>query len=502
MRIGLLTSRSAKGIIEDVVRSSGIKADIVEVPVPVISFLSTRTIAKIISSRRELYDRLSRCDVILIPGRVRGDAGEIERVLGKPVYKGPRDIGYIPSAIKHLYDGGVLDRVRPAEEFLAGLDAGHGYEAAFTVNGLEIPLRGPPVHVVAEVHPDVGVDSVVDVVERYLRDGAKIILVGASHEMDPDSLSERIRIARDAGAGIVFSEAPSRTHARAVIDEGVDGLSVSPEVLAPILDLIDSGHAIIIGDRDLGRIRAGLELLDEVGVSRVIIDPVLGLPLLDLSKSIARYIEARGISKPLLFTAANVTEEIEADTHGVHAVLASIAVEVGASLYLVVEETYKSIHGVAEATEALRISSLAWEKRSTPRGLYSRLYVVKQPTPPAGVQRLPGAERVGYIEPRMDRNGFIEVYVDHGRGVIGAIYRRLPDMSVEAAVEGVHPNSVARALIRRIGLDPEHAAYLGIELEKAYIALRLGLSYTQDEDVVSPVWEKVYRVEGDGKQSC
>lgn len=501
MRIGLLTSRSARKLVSDVASRLGPGVEVIEVPVPVISFLSTRTLAKILASRRDLMSKLDSVDMIIIPGRVSGSTEEIERVIGKPVYKGPRDVGLIPVVVKHLMDGMRLDRVKPAEEVLGSIDVDGDYETAFKLGGLDVPLHGPPILVVSEIHPGVPGDRIYLEARRHIRDGAQAILVGASHDMDPGDLARRVKTVLKAGPGAVVAEAPTRRHAEEALSAGAHGVSVSVDVLPSLLDLLEGEDAVILGDRDLGRLRLGLEMLESKGVDKVIVDPVLGLPLIDFVDSIERYRRAHELGKPLMLTAANVTEEMEGDTHGMHALLAVIAVELGASLYLVVEETYKSVHGTAEAVEALRVASQAWSRKSTPRGLYSRLYVVKQPIPPPPPARVE-AERVDYLEPSMDKRGFVEVYVDHERGVIGAVYRRLPDLQVVAAFEGVHPNSIARAMARRVGLDPEHAAYLGAELAKAHIALKLGVTYTQDEEVLQPVWEKVRRVAGGSKQSC
>lgn len=501
MRIGLLTSRSARRLVEEVTDSLDGNVEVIEVPVPVISFLSTNTLARIIEARRDLRERIERVDVLVIPGRVKGDTSLIERVTGKPVYKGPRDLGLIPAMLHHLLSGGTLDKSRPAEHVMGQVKPRVEARPAFRLGSVDVPARGPPVLVVTEIHPGIGEDRVEGEAARHLSEGASVILVGAGDEVSPESLARRVRKVLGVGAPGVVAEAPSREHAQAALQAGAHGLSLSPDSLAEVLDLLDGDKAVFLGDRDIGRLESGLELLQGRGIRRVVVDPVLGLPLIDLAESMERYRQAHRLGAPLLFTAANVTEELEADPHGVHALLATLAVELGASMYLVVEETYKSVHGTAEAVEALRVAGEAWARRSTPRGSYSRLYVARQPSKPPAPPHVE-AERVYYLEPRMDKRGYIEVHVDHERGVIKAVYRRLPSMEVVAAVEGVHPNSVARALIRRVGLDPEHAAYLGAELAKAHIALRLGLTYTQDEPVVTPVWEKVRSVEGSGEQPC
>ncbi|MEM4971703.1 MAG: hypothetical protein QXE01_10690, partial [Sulfolobales archaeon] len=71
-------------------------------------------------------------------------------------------------------------------------------------------------------------------------------------------------------------------------------------------------------------------------------------------------------------------------------------------------------------------------------------------------------------------NKYLEVYIFHGRSD-RALYR----------VRGRDPRSVGRVALRLSGIqDPEHALYLGVELARAYEALKLGRRYEQDEQLI------------------
>ncbi|MCE4612802.1 MAG: dihydropteroate synthase-like protein [Desulfurococcales archaeon] len=492
MRIAVLTSKAARKAVEEVVsplKGEGVDIDVIDLPLPSISMHTTETLSLILRVSEEALSRAKKADVVLIPGVVRGDAKRISEVVGRPVYKAGRDLGTLPIVVSHLARGGTLDSVMPAEKVIGDLEPSISYEPAFAIGRIEVPRRGPPVILVSEIPPSTRREDVGRVVRRMIDDGAQIILVGVSQDMDPGEMERRLSIARSAGAEAVFSEAPTIAHIRKALDWGVDGLSVSPSILEVASGLIDSKTAIVVGDRDLGRLKASLSFAVSVGIRRLIVDPVVGIPIIDLADSVARYAEASRLGPPMLFSAANALEEIDADTHGMHAVMAILSVELRASMYLVVEESYKSYRSTAEAREALRLATMAYARKAPPRGLYSRLFVVKQPSKPPRPHETSRGEMVWYLPPRLDKRGYVEISVDHERGVITASYKLYRGRKEVVTVEGVHGPSIARALIRKAGLDPEHSAYLGYELCKAEIALRLGKSYVQDEPVIVPIWE-------------
>lgn len=94
-------------------------------------------------------------------------------------------------------------------------------------------------------------------------------------------------------------------------------------------------------------------------------------------------------------------------------------------------------------------------------------------------------EAGGVEEPRRDPAGSFKIGVDEEGGLLVAAHyppgSTAPDLAVVArrALE-------ARDAIVKLGLvsDLRHAFYLGYELAKAEVALRLRRSYVQDEDVV------------------
>ncbi len=485
MRAAILTSRAAEELVGEVLRDyrGNMDIDVVALPVPAISVLTTSAAAAIVASRPELRERLKSSDMIIVPGLMRGSGDEIARVVGKPVVKGPRILGALPAVLRYVEQGVALSPDKSAEEVLGELRPRVSFEEYARVGGVPIALRGPPLALLAEVHPGVPEGSVASETLRMVQDGADIIVVGAVPSMDPRELGRRVREALLAGRPVI-AEAPTRAHAEEALSAGASGLSVEGEMG---LELIEEGASplVIVGDSRLEVLREAERLSGRV---KIIADPSLAVPPLGLVDSLVRFRQASAeLSVPLLFSAANVSEDVEADTAGVHALLALMGVELRASAYLVVEETYKSHRSTAEAREALRLAEEAFVARSTERGSFSRLLMLKQQYEPPE-EPLEQAEQVGYVEPNVRPDEYVQILVSHRRGTIAV--RLVRGGKAVLTLEGRHALSIARELVRRAGLNQEHAAYVGYELAKAEEALRLGKTYVQDEPVIETPWER------------
>lgn len=488
MKFGIITSEAAEPTVREVLEEEGLRdqAVVVALPVPSISLLSSRAIASILRLRPDLLSRLEEADVIILPGAVSGSAEEVARVADRPAFKGPRTLGQLPAVMRYVMRGAKLDTVRAADEVLSSIRPSLRFERAYDVGKVVVPLRGPPVLVLAEVDPSRGPEEALRQAKSYVEEGADIIIVGADDSVSPGQLRERVQSLASLGRPLV-AEAPTAEHARAALEAGADGLSIADYQVDEVKDLLTPDRLVIVGGNRLERLKEVEGSLR--GRAKVMVDPSLAVPPLGLAESVCRYLRAsRELSSPIMFSAANVTEDVEADTIGVHAILALLAVEVRASGYLVVEETYKSAHAVSEAKEALRLAELAFSSRSSERGEFSRLLVLKQDQPPPPEADDVRSERVDYIEPEVSPSEYLRIAADPSRGVVRAsLYRH---GSLVGSVEGPHALSVARAIIRRFGMQPEHAAYMGYELAKAEMALKLGKTYVQDEPLLVPPWDR------------
>ncbi len=480
-RIVLLTSRAAERVVRHFA-GGHLCVDVEVLPVNVAAFLTVEGLERILASNPQLASRLRGASLVVVPGLVRGDTSKLSRLLGVRVVKGTRSASGIPALLRYIEDGGDLSATTPADEIIRGLPAFRGSQDYVRVGPVEVPLRGPPIVIAAEIPPhtrDVGRAA-----GRAIREGASLLVIGATHSTDPSTLASRVVEALGVAEEVaVLAESPTPEHGFAAIEAGAHGLASSPGVLSQLEDLVQ-GKAVLVADRNVDALFLASESLR--GRSSVLADPVLDMPLIGFASSLRRFEEAsRRIQAPLVFSAANAATEIEADTHGVHALLAAVAVELEASVYYVVEDRYKDAHSVAEAREALLLAERAYETGMTERGLPSRLLVLKQAEPPPP-PRLPPGEPIGRIEPRVDPAGYFLVDTDHGRGRIILEFRGREGRFRLEAPRGL---DLARAALARARVSLEHAAYLGYELCRAELALRLGKTYIQDEDPIHLPWE-------------
>ncbi|NOZ30391.1 MAG: dihydropteroate synthase-like protein [Crenarchaeota archaeon] len=489
MKIAVITSRTAEPVIREVITNSKAvssgkaSVDVIAFPVAAIGVLTASSFIRIST---KYISKLAEYDLILVPGTVRGDVSKLAELTGRVVYKASRDPGLLPRVIDYVVEGGVLDTKRPAEELMAvDLPDLKPQTIAFEVNGVKIPLRGPPLVLVAEIAPDIGNDLVVDVARRMEAEGAEIVIVGASR--DTRNFMERVSSVVNEVDIPVIAEAPTPRMAKIAIDAGASGITISAMNADRYKSSIPEDSVIILGERDTQVLRRAVESYKKSGYEKIVADPVVGLPLIDYVQTVERYRSVMDLDVPIMFSAANAASVLDADTHGVYALLASMAVELSASLFLVVEDTYKTIHSVAEAREALRLAYRAWSRRIQPHGLGSRLLVVKQLEPPPKPTIPTEDARLveGYVEPVMEK-GYFRIEVDHDKRLIVVEYRLGREKRVYA---GRSARSLARVITRELDISPEHAAYLGEELAKAELALRMGRTYIQDSDVVRMVWE-------------
>ena len=194
---------------------------------------------------------------------------------------------------------------------------------------------------------------------------------------------------------------------------------------------------------------------------------------------------------PLMVGIANVVELFDADSVGLNALLARLSSEVTASILLVTEKSPKAKGSVKEAAVAAKMMYLAKKRNSVPQDLGLDLLILKQKNncEEFNVDLYEDCEVVtanAALEQFVaDPCGVFHVVVDHQSGVLVVLHY--------ASVDGGKPLHVLRGRcadavlgeVLRLGLvsQLEHSAYLGRELAKAEVALRLGRSYVQDAEL-------------------
>ena len=91
----------------------------------------------------------------------------------------------------------------------------------------------------------------------------------------------------------------------------------------------------------------------------------------------------------------------------------------------------------------------------------------------------------------LDQNGFFIIFVDHGKQKIVVEHynyvkegKLVKTGKINQVLEGTKAENLRKEIMQKGLLSRlDHAFYLGAELQKAERALKLGLDYTQDEEL-------------------
>jgi dihydropteroate synthase-like protein len=217
---------------------------------------------------------------------------------------------------------------------------------------------------------------------------------------------------------------------------------------------------------DLPTLLANAERLLALG-KQVVIDPLLPPLLLGFTDGILRYAAVRKQfpNVPMLMGCGNVTELADADSTGLNAVLIALATELDIDYVLTTEASPRTRGAVKEIDRARRLMHAAKEWGVVPKHLDDSLLTIKDPATPSCTE----AELREMQSLVTDAN--YRIFTAEGRICVFNAHRFI-----------CHPD--AASVGNELALtDPAHAFYLGKELYKAELALRLGKKYVQDSEL-------------------
>jgi len=200
----------------------------------------------------------------------------------------------------------------------------------------------------------------------------------------------------------------------------------------------------------------------------IILDPILDPIHFGLVPSLLRYAELRRLlpAAEIMMGTGNLTELTEADTPGMTAMLMGICSELAIRNVLVVHVSAHTRRTIAEHVAAALLMHASQADAALPKGYGAGLVQLHDLKPfvstPEEIEELAKSVR--------DDNFRIETAPD---GI--HVYNR----------HGHHVGEDAMSLFAKLDVraDGAHAFYLGTELMKAEIALRLGKRYAQDSSL-------------------
>lgn len=391
-------------------------------------------------------------DLVLLPGHTQGDVTALERRLGVRVEKGPKDLREIP---RHF-----------------GRAAAQADYGAYDVQ------------ILAEIN-NASRLSVPEILRRarvYADSGADVIDVGCTKDEAFPALADAVRALRAEGRRVsidTFDPEEVRTAVAAgaelVLSVNGSNLELAREVEATVVVIPDFGEG-------LDSLYRSMETLERWSV-RYIADPVLEPIGFGAAESLHRYYEVRRRwpRAEILMGIANLTELTEADSTGMTALLLGYCQELGIRHVLTTEEIPWARGATREADIARRLMHYSVTRKSLPKHVDSRLLTVKDP------------EVAVYGEAELRRMQAQITDLDYR---IFSDGERIHVFNAERFVSGTDITEIFGRLDVE---EASHAFYLGKELLKASLALRLGKTYRQEAPLS---WGYLTPPEGDAPPSA
>jgi dihydropteroate synthase-like protein len=375
------------------------------------------------------------CDQVMISGWVQGDPSVIEEKLAIPVILGPKDLkdipvffgrervlaGYGEYEVKIL--GEIVEAYRmPWEELLARAEY-------YRASGADIIDLGCPVGM------EQGFPGVGGVVAGLKEHGFTVSLDTFHHET--------ILRADEAGLDMLLS---------------VNSVNID---LAPRLQC----KVVVIPDFDQGldSLERNIAQLEAWGVPHII-DPILNPINFGFADSVYRFYQMRQRypEAEMLMGLGNLTELTDADSTGINAVMAGVVTELRIDYVLTTEVISWARGAVREFDLARKLMYYSSENNVLPKDVDDGLITVKDPPhePYTEAELRHMQEKVRDTNFRIFANDQY-VYVFNNTSFI----------------KGTDPQHIFDQL--EVG-DGAHGFYLGRELERAALAVRLGKKYTQE----------------------
>ncbi|WP_372395785.1 DUF6513 domain-containing protein [Azospirillum sp. HJ39] len=403
------------------------EAGIVNLGVKVAALATTEIVMRRLDSVRG-------ADLVLLPGRFRGDLDLLAAHFGTRFERGPDELEDLPQFFQR--QARPLDLSRHDTRIFAEIvDAPSRDTGAILAKAAELRAEGADV---------IDLGCLPDTPFPHLEE-AVTALHGAGFAVSLDSLDAgELRRANRAGADYLLSLTEETLH---LAEEG-DAV--------PVL--------IPATPQDLDSLARAIDRMSHRG-RRFLVDPILEPIHHGFTDSLLRYrtVRERWPDAEMLMGIGNVTELTDADTPGVTAVLMGVVSELRIANVLAVQVSPHCRRAIREFDAARRQFFAAREARSMPRGFGSGLLCLRDRRP-----FVRSAEQIAETATQI----------------------RDPNYRIEVSAEGIHLYNRAGHhlatdpfdLFPRLdpGTDAGHAFYLGVELARAQIAWQLGKRYAQD----------------------
>lgn len=376
-------------------------------------------------------------DLVLLPGRFRGDLDRLSAHFGVPFARGPDELDDLPQHLRRQAAPVDLSR----------------YHTRIFAEIVEAPLLDVP--------------AILDRAARFAADGADVIDLGCLPDHPFPHLEDAVRALRDAGHRVSVDSLEPRDLLRGAA-AGASYLLSLTAATAWVARETDAVPVVIpMTPADLPSLYRAVDAIRGDG-RRCIADPILEPIHYGFTDSLLRYREVRTRYPDLeiLMGIGNVTELTDADTPGMNALLMGVISELRIDHVLAVQVSPHCRRAIREFDAARRQFFTAKEAGALPRGFGEGLLCLRDRKPftstPAEVADLAARIRDPNYRIEVTEQG-IHLYNRDGHHVAGDPFALYPHIDTRG--------------------DAGHAFYLGAELARAQIAWQLGKRYSQDSEL-------------------
>ncbi len=480
------TGRWAEKIVRQAVGSA---ADVLVLGIDVAALMTPSLLKnryeEFISEERERYD------LILIPGSVNPTGFEtLARELGTQIALGPKQAYDLKLTLTSL-DRSQLSLATPADSIVYARRAREARSqlvqlesaasCSYLIRSLKIGGQSR-MKVLGEVIDAPFVDAQATA-GHHISEGADIVDVGIPAGTTVREVREaflNVKAVTDRCNIPTSVDSLDSELVRVGIEAGADlVLSFTAENARDIGPLIAKKRIAAVVLPDEGDLCSAVRLAQSFGIQKILADPILYPLGAGAVKSLVEYNNMQSASRvPLFLGVGNIVELLEADSIGANALLAGLAMELGVAVLFTPEHSDKAKGSVRELKTAAQMMQLARARKSAPKDLGIDLLLLKER------HRRPEYTVKGQHTVRAnDFNPPLWEPDPLGNFIIG-----IADKSIFArhdsgtSISGASAQSILDAIFElELVSTLSHAAYLGSELEKAEIALKLGRSYAQDD---------------------
>ena len=395
--------------------------------ISVAALMDTRWVA------RNLSDSFG-CQKVMIPGSCPGDLSIIEDRIGAAVIRGPKDLKDLPVFFGH-------------ERILEGYGEYQVKILAEIVQAYQMPF-----------------EEIMAMADYYQANGADIIDLGCPARGDFPGVELVVAGLKERGFSVSLDTFDPETILRAD-KAGIDMLlSVNSQNIALASEL----HCKVVVIPDFGEGLTSLERnaaqLDAWGVPYVM-DPILDPISFGFMESLHRFYETRRCHPhaEMLMGLGNLTELTDADSIGINAVMAGIVTELGINYVLSTEVISWARGAVKELDLARKLMYYAHKNRLPPKDIDDSLITVKDPPHESF-----GEAELRHMHQLVNDKNF-RIFTD---STWIYVFNR------DIFIRSTDPQEIFNQLEIT---DPAHAFYLGKELERAALSVKLAKKYTQEE---------------------